>query len=1198
VPTLRLKQTAEGNGQFHIGIRLEDGTSPMESNAHVKLDITPQDQENLRWYLENYLQHPMDPAPKIAAFVEKRISEIGVKLFQGIFQGNDDAREIWTLLRARLNDTRIEIITDVEQAASIPWELIRDPRTDTALALYVNAFVHSQPQAARRPQVSLTPSGPIRILLVICRPGKDEDVAFRSVASRLIKGLSESDLFQLDVLRPATFQQLGKVLRAARAANKPYHVVHFDGHGMYAEQLPEGGGVYNALLYSGLREGKHGYLAFENPSLASNVEFISGGELGDLLVEAEVPILVLNACRSAHADPPEEPQIAGDDVHTQVRIFGSLAQEVMDKGVAGVVAMRYNVYVVTAAQFVADLYAALTAGHTLGEAVTLGRKQLAADPSRTIAYSPRPLQDWCVPVVYEALPIPLFPKPSDDKGLNIKLTAGEAAPVRGMIDKGLPPQPDAGFFGRDETLLALDRAFDTQQIILMHAFAGSGKTTTAAEFARWYSLTGGVDGPVLFTSFEQYKPLARVLDDFGRVFAASLEQRGIHWLALSDADRQNIALQVMKQVEILWIWDNIEPVAGFPAGTQSAWSADEQREIADFLRAVRGTRAKFLLTSRREERGWLGDLPARVQVPPMPMQERVQLAKALAEKHGRQITDVEDWSPLLRFTRGNPLTITVLVGQALRDRLHTRAQILAFVEKLRAGEADFTDEASEGRGKSLGASLAYGFQNTFSEDERKVMALLHFFQGFVDVDALRFMGNPEADGSLPEVRGLTREVGIALLDRAAEIGLLAALGGGYYSIHPALPWYFKGLFEQYYAGDSALAATHAFVVAMGSLGNYYHKEYEDGNQDVIALLTAEEANLLHVWQLARGYGWWQRVISAMQGLHQLYDHTGRRAEWTRLVDDIVPEFVDLTTDGSLPGREEYWHFVTQYRVLSAKRERQWAEAERMQRILVDTIRQRAAETLVDAPESQDSKESNQIRNLAVSNFDLGEILRQQGNAECVTAYQESYELMLRIGDNTGAAGVARNLALTYKNLSSIRNLVEAEVWCNRSLERQNPHDELGRAKTMIILGNIARERFEDARDDNQPAEQVIAHLQVAESYYLKVLNILPPSAIDDLAITHNQLGSTYGDVNDFDHALTHYRESIRYKEAAGNIYSAGTTRYNVAVDLAAAGRLPEAREYALAALRNFETFGERAADEIQKTQKLIAAIEQDMQGGT
>jgi hypothetical protein len=44
----------------------------------------------------------------------------------------------------------------------------------------------------------------------------------------------------------------------------------------------------------------------------------------------------------------------------------------MDKGVSGVVAMRYNVYVVTAAQFVAELYGALVDGFPLGEAVTLG----------------------------------------------------------------------------------------------------------------------------------------------------------------------------------------------------------------------------------------------------------------------------------------------------------------------------------------------------------------------------------------------------------------------------------------------------------------------------------------------------------------------------------------------------------------------------------------------------------------------------------------------------------------------------------------------------------------------------------------------------------------------------------------------------------------------------------------------------------
>ncbi len=39
-----------------------------------------------------------------------------------------------------------------------------------------------------------------------------------------------------------------------------------------------------------------------------------------------------------------------------------------------------------------------------------------------------------------------------------------------------------------------------------------------------------------------------------------------------------------------------------------------------------------------------------------------------------------------------------------------------------------------------------------------------------------------------------------------------------------------------------------------------------------------------------------------------------------------------------------------------------------------------------------------------------------------------------------------------------------------------------------------------------------------------------------------------------------------------------------------AGRLEDALLYAQAALRNFETFDDRAAEEIQKTQGLIARI--------
>ena len=60
---------------------------------------------------------------------------------------------------------------------------------------------------------------------------------FRSVASRLIKGLTDQtrERYRLDVLRPVTFARLAAVLRQAKAAGRPYHVVHFDGHGSYLE---------------------------------------------------------------------------------------------------------------------------------------------------------------------------------------------------------------------------------------------------------------------------------------------------------------------------------------------------------------------------------------------------------------------------------------------------------------------------------------------------------------------------------------------------------------------------------------------------------------------------------------------------------------------------------------------------------------------------------------------------------------------------------------------------------------------------------------------------------------------------------------------------------------------------------------------------------------------------------------------------
>jgi hypothetical protein len=79
-----------------------------------------------------------------------------------------------------------------------------------------------------------------------------------------------------------------------------------------------------------------------------------------------------------------------------------------------------------------------------------------------------------------------------------------------------------------------------------------------------------------------------------------------------------------------------------------------------------------------------------------------------------------------------------------------------------------------------------------------------------------------------------------------------------------------------------------------------------------------------------------------------------------------------------------------------------------------------------------------------------------------------------------------------------------------------------------------------------------------------------------------------------DLAFKHYQKSIRYSEAAGDVYAAARSRRNFAFGLAKAGRFPDAKEYAYTALRNFETYGERAAEDIQKTRELIELIEQQM----
>jgi hypothetical protein len=153
------------------------GQPELEAEATIEFALTPQEQEELRWYLEDYLEKA-DIVEKVQVDqIESFMKERGGELYQKVLRANDDTQDLWSSIRNDLADLRIEIKTGIAEAASIPWELMRDPQSDSPIALRAKSFVRVQ----SNPNLSFAAvpkadEGRIRLLYVVCRPDGTEDV--------------------------------------------------------------------------------------------------------------------------------------------------------------------------------------------------------------------------------------------------------------------------------------------------------------------------------------------------------------------------------------------------------------------------------------------------------------------------------------------------------------------------------------------------------------------------------------------------------------------------------------------------------------------------------------------------------------------------------------------------------------------------------------------------------------------------------------------------------------------------------------------------------------------------------------------------------------------------------------------------------------------------------------------------------------
>jgi hypothetical protein len=274
---------------------------------------------DLRWYLEEFLDYPFPPRTVVAERVQASLKAWGEEAFKALFHSGRGRDFYHDAYRAGLENLTLKIASDDPRVLVWPWEALRDPQTSGTLAHHCHMERQLSGQHDPLDLPATLPRDRINILLITARP-YEADVGFRALSRPLLDLIAQDNLpVSVEMLRPPTFDQLRTHLHARPGY---YHIVHFDGHGGYGPGVSPDG--YRL-------EGAQGRLLFETETGAADP--VSADQLSALLREYRIPIIVLNACRSAMIDA------AATDA------FASVAAALQRAGVRSVVAMAYALYV-------------------------------------------------------------------------------------------------------------------------------------------------------------------------------------------------------------------------------------------------------------------------------------------------------------------------------------------------------------------------------------------------------------------------------------------------------------------------------------------------------------------------------------------------------------------------------------------------------------------------------------------------------------------------------------------------------------------------------------------------------------------------------------------------------------------------------------------------------------------------------------
>ena len=725
--------------------------------------------DELKWYLENYLELPLGAYCETAEQVLKALKDWGRECFDKLFYGGNARDWFQNARQGGLENLRLKISSNDPVILSWPWEAINS-HDDDFLALRCCIERQLTDLSDPLPLPENLPTDQINMLLIVARPDDDEDVGYHTLARPILDGTKELQLpIQVDVLRPATFKQLQKTLE-----DKPgfYHIVHFDGHGGYGVFANRQGNNY-------VFQGSEGVLVFEEDEKASDKEaktgLISAHMLSQLLAEHRIPVMVLNACQSAAIDKNAED------------CFASVACSLQKAGIRSVVAMSHSLYVSGAKEFVPNFYEHLFKNGNIAEALRAGRKAMYQNASRDCVIGQHDLQDWMVPVLYQQLPAnkPIIPVVRNNKKENEKTC---------FVPEDAQHIGDYGFIGREAAILNLERAMQKQSQagILVHGMAGIGKTTLIKGFLQWLNDTNGLEREAIWFNFEGIRSAEFVVNQL-------LEPLyGTNAMVAPIEQKIAVLVQIFRDNRFVMVWDNFESVSGIDGTEVTPLMPEEDRMILkNLLRGLRGGKTKILITSRASE-DWLDVQECfRLSLGGLYGQELWTYCNAVVSDLGLKLERKNaDYAELIGRLDGNPLAIRSMLlclGQRSARQL---------IKELDTAFTGLSGDESTNRIQTAFQLLEKGIDPMFAP----VLQLIGLHEHFFDTDYLKAMFASAGENVSED----TLSRAMKMLTTA---GYHSPIGLNIYRMHPA----FRGCLMQTHPASETLR--RAFVDIMGSLAD-------------------------------------------------------------------------------------------------------------------------------------------------------------------------------------------------------------------------------------------------------------------------------------------------------------------------------------------------------------------------------------------